>query len=268
MKKRIIALTLFSCMLALTLFGCGSNKASSTSANNTPAKKSTLVVGLDDQFPPMGFRDAQGNITGFDIDLATEAAKRLGMQIKFQPIDWKVKEQELNSGNIDCIWNGMTITPEIKDAMTVSQPYMKNEQIIVVKKDSPIASQADLAGKKLGLQAGSSANNALDANTSFKSTLGKVLPYDDNSKALMDLDAGGIDAVLMDSVVALYYVQKDGKYKVLSGSLADEEYGVGFRKADTELCSKVEGALKQMATDGKMAEISNKWFGKDVTIIK
>ena len=228
----------------------------------------TLVLGLDDAFPPMGYRDDKGNLVGFDIDLAKEVCKRLNYELKLQPINWKLKQQELDSKNVDCLWNGYTITDERKadNAMTVA--YMKNRQILVVKSDSKVATMADMTGKKLALQSGSSAQDALDDNADFKAKLGSVLQYDDNTQALLDLTAGGCDAVLMDEVVALHYVKTQTKCKALNVSLADEEYGVAFRKSDTALRDAVQKTLKEMAADGTLAKISTEWFGKDVTTIK
>ena len=192
---------------------------------------------VDNAFPPMGFVDDKGNLTGFDIELAKEVGKRLNLDVEIQAIDWKRKQDELDAGNVDCLWNGYTITQERLDACSISEPYMKNRQIIAVKADSAIASLDDLKGKKLALQSESSAAEALDSKPDFKASLGQVLLFDDNNQALLDLEAGGCDAVLLDEVVANYHVKTDAKIKVLDISLADEEYGIGFRKADTA-CAK------------------------------
>lgn len=227
-----------------------------------------LVVGVDNAFPPMGFVDDNGNLTGFDIELAQAVGKKLNYEVEIQAIDWKRKQQELDAGNVDCLWNGYTITEDRLEACTISEPYMKNRQIIAVKAGSDIASLDDLKGKKLALQSESSASDALDSKPEFKASLGQVLLYDDNNQALLDLEAGGVDAVLLDEVVANYHVKEDGKIVALDLSLADEEYGIGFRKADTELCEKVENALHEMKEDGSLAQLSIKWFGKDVTTVK
>jgi polar amino acid transport system substrate-binding protein len=231
--------------------------------------KGKLVLGLDASFPPMGFTDPDtGAITGFDIDLAAEVCKRLGVELITQPIEWVAKEMELNAGNIDCIWNGMTITPERLENMAISLPYLENSQVVVVKADSGIASLADMAGKKLGLQAGSSANDALDAAVEFKESLAEVVPFDENVTALLDLNNGGIDGVLVDIVVANYYTKvNDYPFIVLEEALAPEQYGIGFRKADLALCDKVNELLLEMRADGSLANISTAWFDEDITII-
>lgn len=259
MKKRAIAIILAAIMVvsfAFMLAGC----------EQKPER--TLVLGLDDAFPPMGYRDDKGNLVGFDIDVAKEVSKRLNYELKLQPINWKLKQQELDSKNVDCLWNGYTITDERLAQNSITQPYMKNRQILVVKADSKIASLEDMAGKKLALQSGSSAQDALDASKDFKAKLGSVLQFDDNTKALMDLKAGGCDAVLMDEIVALHYVKKETACKALNVSLADEEYGIAFRKADTALRDAVQKTLKEMAADGTLEKISKEWFGRDITTIK
>ncbi len=232
-------------------------------------EKGTLVLGLDDSFPPMGYRDENNNIVGFDIDLATEVCKRLGVELKVQPIDWTAKENELNTKKIDCIWNGMSIDEERKQNMTLSIPYLDNSMAFVVKSDSGIKTLEDMAGKKLALQSGSTAATALDEAADFKATLGEVVGLKDNITALMDLEMGGVDVVLMDDVVANYYIATNNKpFEVLEETLSTEEYAVGFRKGDEALANAVNEALQEMAKDGKLNEISQKWFGKDNTKIQ
>jgi len=169
-------------------------------------KGRTFILGLDDSFPPMGYRNDKNEIVGFDIDMAKAVCEKLGWTLKLQPIDWDAKELELNSKNIDCIWNGMTLTAERQESMSCSDAYMKNEQVLVVKSDSGISSQADLKGKKLALQTGSSAEEALDSNAEFKASLGEVNTMSDNMTCFMDLTQGGVDAVLVDSIVAGWYI--------------------------------------------------------------
>ncbi len=262
MKKNLIILLAVILLIPVFMAGCtGKDKKAS-------GDKEVFVMGLDDAFPPMGYRDDSGQLIGFDIDLAKEVCDRLGYELKLQPINWDLKQQELESKNIDCIWNGYTITDERLADNAMTEAYMKNRQILVVKSDSNIESLEDMEGKKLALQAGSSAEDALNASSDFKASLGEVLNFDDNNAALMDLKTGGSDAVLIDEVVALHYVKTEAGFKALNVSLADEEYGIGFRKEDTELRDKVENTLKEMAADGTLAKISEKWFGKDVTTIK
>ncbi|PYG87843.1 polar amino acid transport system substrate-binding protein [Ruminiclostridium sufflavum DSM 19573] len=283
MKKRLLVKVLAVAITAAFLFaGCGgtdnggANTGDSGSSGTAAAdqswdkikEKGELVLGLDDSFPPMGYRDDNNEIVGYDIDLAKEVASRLGIKLKLQPINWDTKDQELNTGNIDCIWNGMTITDELKKAVLFSDPYMNNQQVLVVMADSSYSKKEDLAGKTVALQSGSSAKVALEGKTDFKASLKEVIELKDNTLCMMDLQTGNVDAVLMDEIVARYFIQMKGeKYRVLDEGLAAEEYGIGFRKSDVQLMTRINDTLKEMAKDGKITEISTKWFGKDISII-
>jgi len=268
MNRKLTAILLTAAVSIGILTGCGKKDNGVDDSWTKVQEKKEFVLGLDASFPPMGFTDDNEEIVGFDIDLAREACKRLGIELKLQPINWDAKEQELNTGNIDAIWNGFTMNPARKKQVLFSEPYMKNRQVIVVNSDSEFKSLKDLAGKKLALQSASSATDALEKNQELKDSLKEVVEFKDNMTALMDLDKGGVDAVLMDEVVAKYYIQKKAKgYKVLDEALAAEEYGIGFRKADKVLKEKFQETLENMAKDGKVAEISEEWFGEDITTI-
>lgn len=248
--------------------GATSTTDAQSGAESTTGIPSKVIIGVDDSFPPMGFRDENNNLVGFDIDVANEVFKRLNIEIEILPIDWTAKEVELNSKKVDLLWNGYTITDERKEKVLFSDPYLNNFQVLVVKQDSSYKTRADLAGKKLALQSGSSAEEALDADAEFKATLSDVNGLTDNLKAFMELETGMSDAVLVDEVVANYYITAQKKpFKILDDKLSAEEYGVGFRKEDTALRNKVNDELIAMVKDGTMAEISTKWFGSDVTII-
>lgn len=170
--------------------------------------KGTLVLGLDDSFPPMGFRDEDNNIVGFDIDLATEVCKRMGVELVLQPIDWDAKELELSSGKIDCIWNGMTITDERVASMYFAKPYIANRQIIIVPEGSDIKTIADLAGKKVGLQKGSSSLDALNKNE-VVNEVASITEMADNVTVFLELKAGRIDAFIVDEVVGRYIMENN-----------------------------------------------------------
>ena len=272
--------------MVLSLAACGGAKTETTAAETTAEKKEetttadttaaetaaeaaggTLIVGFDQDFPPMGFVGDNGEYTGFDLDLAKEVASRLGLEYKAQPIAWDSKDMELESGNIDCIWNGFTITGR-EDDYTWTTPYMANKQVFVVANDSDIKSQADLAGKVVEVQADSSAEAALKENQDLANTFGQLLTTPDYNTAFMDLEQGAVDAVAMDVIVAGYQIkQRNADFKILDDSLSEEEYGVGFKKGNTELRDKVQEALEEMAADGTLAKISDEWFGEDVTTI-
>ena len=227
----------------------------------------TLIVGFDQEFPPMGFMAEDGSYVGFDLDLAQEAASRLGLEYQAQPIAWDSKDMELESGNIDCIWNGFTITGR-EDDYEWTEPYMDNAQVFVVNGDSGIETLADLAGKVVECQADSSALAALNEDAELTATFAQLLTTADYNSALMDLEQGAVDAVAMDVIVARYQIQqRDANFVVLDETLSSEAYAVGFKKGNTELRDQVQGALEEMAADGTMAEISEKWFGEDLTVI-
>lgn len=234
------------------------------------SKKSSnnFVLGLDDSFPPLGFRDENNQIVGYDIDLAKEVANRLGKTLVCQPIDWAAKEQELNTGKIDCIWNGFTMTDERKEAMAFTKPYLDNAQVAVVRKDSGIKTLADLKDLVIGVQAESSAVDAINDNPEFKNSVKKIIEFKENITALNDLGIGQVDAVIMDSVVANYSISQTGKdFVVLDEILSNEEYGIAFKKDNTELRDKVQNALNEMEADGTVAKISEKWFGTNLSVI-
>lgn len=230
-------------------------------------KVEKLTVGFDQDFPPMGFIGDDGEYTGFDLELAAEVAERLGAEVAYQPIAWDMKDAELSSGNIDCIWNGFTMTDR-EDEYTWSKPYMKNDQVFVVRADSGIASEADLAGKVVDVQTDSSAQRALAGMKELTERFASLNPVADYNTAFMELEAGAVDAVAMDSVVANYQIEKRGAdFNVLDESIAAEEYAIGFKKGNEELRDAVQEKLDEMAADGTLAEISKKWFGEDMTIL-
>ena len=284
MKKRLLSAVMASAMV-LSLAACGGAKTETTAAETSAESKEettaadtsaaeetktaggTLIVGFDQDFPPMGFVGDNGEYTGFDLDLAKEVASRLGLEYKAQPIAWDSKDMELESGNIDCIWNGFTITGR-EDDYTWTTPYMANKQVFIVANDSDIKSQADLAGKNVEVQADSSAEAALKENPDLTNTFGQLLTTADYNTAFMDLEQGAVDAVAMDVIVAGYQIkQRNADFKILDDSLSEEEYGVGFKKGNTELRDKVQATLEEMAADGTLAKISDEWFGEDVTTI-
>ena len=267
MKKFLCAALIAAAVLSIA--GCKkTDKKDTKDAVAALRERGTFVLGLDDSFPPLGFRSEDNEIVGYDIDLAKEVAKRLGVDFRAQPIDWDAKEMELETGKIDCIWNGFTITEERKNALSFTEAYLNNAQVLVVRADSGINSLADVKGKIIGIQSGSSAQEAVDDNAAFASSIAKTIMFKDNITALNDLDIGGVDGVVMDSVVANYSIAQTGEpFYVVPQALANEAYGIGFRKNEPELRDKVQEILIEMQKDGTVAAISTKWFGKDVSVI-
>lgn len=290
--KKFISIALASSML-FAMAGCGGSSDAAATTESAPEEttasaegetaaegetnavaempklsQDTIVIGLDDEFPPMGFRDANNEIVGFDIDLAKAAGEKLGVEVQFQPIDWNAKEIELESGKVDALWNGLTITDERKESMDFTAPYIMNKQIIVVKNDSDIQSKADLEGKLVGIQDGSSAVDAVNADELASAM--ELSTYDTNILALADLDIGRVDAVVADEIVLRYYLaNNENDFRVIEdGDFGDEVYGVAVKKGNAELKDALQAALDAMDADGTAAEISNKWFEEDIYVHK
>ena len=264
MKKMMIML-----LAAIMLFTAAFAAAEDTGLADIQSK-GKFVMGFDEAYPPMGFVDENGDHVGFDIDLAKEVAKRMGVELVLQPISWDAKELELNGGNIDCIWSGLTITPERKEQMLFTMPYLANEQIMVVMADSGIASVADVSGKVLGTQAGSASVDVLEANPDIKNSLAEIALSDDFVAALMDLRLGGIDVLLIDSVVGNYYIsQQDdpSAFVVLPEVLQAEEYGIAVRKDEVTLADAINAQLIAICEDGTLDTIRAAWFANDVTTV-
>jgi len=273
--QKKIALVLLLCLAAvLFVVGCGTGAKDSKNGQQTAADQSWekiksqgyFTVGLDDAFPPMGFREEGTNkIVGFDIDLAREAAKRMGVEVKFQPVVWDTAFETLNIGDIDAIWNGCTITPERQAQAAFTKPYIGDRQIIVVQKGSAIKTKKDLAGKTIGLQAGSSAKDAVQKDEATFKSFGKLLEFSTNDEALLDLKAGRLDAVVVDEVVGRYYIaKKPDTYVVLAEHFGEEDFGVAVRKEDQAFLAKLNEAIDEMKADGTAARISKQWFGEDI----
>lgn len=227
-----------------------------------------IVIGLDDNFAPMGFRDEKNEIVGFDIDLAKEAAKRLGMQVTFKPIDWDSKEAEIKSGRIDAIWNCFSVTEERKQTYGLSNPYINNAQWIVTLATSNINKVSDLEGKVVGVQNQATADDVLNspAFADLRSKLKNIKKYADFAAAYMDLRIGRVDALVADAVLAGYYNQKEpGVYRKAEETISDEVVAIGFRKEDTQLIAKINKVLDEMKKDGTCKKISLQWFGSDIT---
>ncbi|GFP77786.1 amino acid ABC transporter substrate-binding protein [Clostridium fungisolvens] len=260
--KRLLSVVAIT-TISLSLISCGQTKKDSTST----AASNTIVVGLDDSFPPMGFKNSKGELQGFDIDMAKEIAKRTNKEIKFMPYNWDGIIPGLKQKKFDVIISAMSVTPEREKEIAFSTPYLNERQVIVVKKDNTsIASPDDLKGKTVGVQKGSTSEDAIkDTKSTFKDT--KL--YDENIAALQDLQIGRIDAVVVDELVARYYIkEKADTYKVLDKSVATEPIAIGLRQEDKDLKATFDKVIKEMQEDGTLAKISKTWFGEDITSSK
>lgn len=256
MKKVNQRLILVGILVVVIVLAAGCSKEKSL--------EKSIVMGLDDTFAPMGFRDEKGELIGFDIDLSKEISKRIGIEIKYQPIEWSMKETELNAGNIDLIWNGYTITKSRQEEVAFTQSYLANSQILVTLSDSPVVKISDLKGLVVSTQGESSALDAARAKEGFVESLkdGKIIEFSTNNEAFNDLEAGRSNAIVVDEVLARYYMNQNGyeKYKVLEENLGPEEFAVGLRKDDVELLKQINDAFDAMRADGTYDEIHDKWF--------
>lgn len=273
-NKRFIALAFVLLMIFSVVFitGCndGQNKSDNVKGGLDLGKEGVFTVGLDDTFAPMGFRDDKGKLVGFDIDLATAVAKEMGLKIEFKPINWDAKDMELKSKNIDCIWNGMSQTPEREKAMSLSKKYLNNKIILMTQKDDVVVENAaDLAKYNIGTQADSSALEMLGKNEKYNDFKDKITEYKSYDDAILDMKAGRIDVIAIDQVLGEYKNKNMGEaMKSLEYNLGDDFYVIGFRKDDKELTKSVNEAIKTLIDNGEAAKISEKWFGKDIVVFK
>lgn len=261
MKKKLFVLT----MAVLMVFGM----CLMTGCSSEDEGADTLVVGLDDTFAPMGFRDEAGELVGFDIDLATAVAEELGMEVKFEPIDWTTKEAYLEAGTVDCLWNGMSVTPERIEKMALTYKYLNNKIVLMSLADSDVdvKQASDLANLKIGTQGESAALEMLQANEAYDSFKDNISEYKTYDVAIMDLKAGRVDVIAVDQVLGEYTNNNlGGEMKECTYSLGDDFYTIGCAAENTELRDKLNDALKKLIDNGKAAEISEKWFGRDIMV--
>ena len=270
MTNKKIALVLVS-LLTLFLTAC-TQKASDPKQDNWDKyqEQGSITIGFDNTFVPMGFEEMNGQYTGFDIDLAEAVSEKLGFKVQFQPIDWDMKETELQNGTIDAIWNGYSATDERREKVSFSIPYMENQQVLVAKKSQQIRSVEDMKDKTLGAQAGSSGYLDFEAQPDLLKNRvkdQKANQYQSFNEALIDLKNDRIDALLIDRVYANYYLQSEGilnDYNVFSAGFESESFAVGVRPADKRLLQALNQSFVELHQEGKFQEISQKWFGEDV----
>ena len=268
LKKISLLLAIF---LSFFLVGC-TQKASVPKVDNWNKyqKQGTITIGFDNTFVPMGFEEKNGQYAGFDIDLAQAVSEKLGFKVQFQPIDWDMKETELQNGTIDAIWNGYSATDERREKVAFTIPYMENQQVLVSKKSQNIQSVSDMKDKILGAQAGSSGYIDFEAQPELLKNIvkdKKANQYQSFTEALIDLQNDRIDALLIDRVYANYYLETEGildQYEIFSAGFESESFAVGVRPADKTLLANLNKAFVELYQEGKFQEISQKWFGEDI----
>lgn len=230
-------------------------------------KNGKLVIGLDDTFAPMGFRDEAGELVGFDIDLARAVCEQLGVEAEFQPIDWDAKELALAAGTVDCLWNGMSATAKRAEVMSLSQTYLNNKIIIMTKEGVTVASKEDLANYNIGIQVESAALEAVQADPIYESVKDKITEYPTYDEVILDVQAGRLDCMIIDQVYGEYKNAKmGGVFGISDVDFGDDLYAIGFRKGDTELTQAVNDAINALIEDGTAGAISESWFGKDIVV--
>ncbi|WP_203639272.1 amino acid ABC transporter substrate-binding protein [Levilactobacillus wangkuiensis] len=254
------------------LAGCNNvtQRANTDDTWSTVQKKKRVVVGLDDSFVPMGFRQKSGKLVGYDIDLARAVFKLYGIKVDFQSIDWSMNVTELHNGTIDLIWNGFSITPQRAKQVAFSDTYLNNDQVLVTLKKNHITSYRDMTGKVLGAQTGSSGANDIDSHPKLLKNRIKnheAVTYDSFTNAFIDLNVGRIQGLLIDSTYANYYIKHQAHpedYRVTVGSFPKEKFAVGTRKGDVTMRKKINAGLKRLAANGTLRQINKKWFGENV----
>lgn len=297
MKKKLVCGMITAAMVTALFTGCGSDTAGTSAASGTSessasaasdttgssavsdtqgdsSETTTFTVGFDAEYPPYGYMDEEtGDYTGFDLELAEAVCELYGWQLVKTPINWDSKDMELNSGSIDCIWNGFTMNGR-EDDYTWSDPYVDNSQVMVVSESSGISTLADLAGKNVGVQAASAALELLQSEEeggqkALADTFAVLQQFPDYNNAFVELQAGSIDAVAMDIGVAKYQLKTRGEgFKILDESLNSEQYAIGFKKGNTELCEKVNEGLQQLLADGTFEELAEKYEIADMVCLE
>ncbi|WP_367342372.1 amino acid ABC transporter substrate-binding protein [Limosilactobacillus sp.] len=271
-RKILLRLCLLFALVApvMMLSGCQSvtYRANHQDTWSRIQRRGKVIVGLDDSFVPMGFRQKNGKLVGYDVDLAREVFKQYGIKVDFQTIDWSMKETELKNGTIDCLWNGYSITPQRKRKVAFSRGYLKNAQVLVTRKQSNIKNFNDMKGKALGTQTGSTGQQALEDNPKLlqdKIKNKKPILYDTYPDAFIDLNAGRIKGILMDQVYAQYYIDhmsNSKDYSIYDNSkMPTDLFGVGMRKGDKTLQRKVNAGLVRLHKNGQLRKLNEKWFG-------
>ena len=300
MKKKVLSLLLATSMVLSMFAGCGakeeetqtdaSQETETTDETEEAAEDEaeeaeevsdvtdsssikTFTVGFDAEYPPYGYMDDNGEYTGFDLELAQAVCDLEGWKLVKKPINWDSKDMELNSGSIDCIWNGFTMNGR-EDDYTFSVPYVDNSQVIVVAENSGISTLADLAGKIVGVQAASAALDLLQCEEvggqkALADTFGSLNEFADYNTAFTELQAGALDALAIDVGVAKYQLNSRGEgFMILDETLNTEQYAIGFRKGDQELCDIVNADLQKLANDGTVAELAEKYEIADMVTLK
>ena len=279
MKRKVACMLAAVLTVSVVAAGCGKTTEGQSDGNEDKKTESTsdsvtnggntFVVGFDAEYPPYGYMDDNGEYTGFDLELAQAVCDIEGWELEKKPINWDSKDMELNSGSIDCIWNGFTMNGR-EDDYTFSTPYVDNSQVIVVSESAGIESLEDLAGKVVGVQAASAALDVLNGDQkTLADTFASLNEFADYNTAFTELQAGALDALAIDIGVAKYQINSRGDgYVILDETLNKEQYAIGFKKGNDELCEKVNADLQTLTNDGTVAKLAEKYEIADMVTLK
>jgi len=252
MKKALVVLLALSLMLCC-LTACGKSKDDGK----------TFTMGIDAEYPPFSYLGDDGEYAGFDVEICRAACEELGWNFEVFGVNWDQKLVQLDAGECDCVWSGMTILDSMKEAgYVISEPYYDNTQVILVKADSGIATSADLAGKVVAVQLGTSGESLLAEDgdlADLSATFGELKTCDSFLKCFTELDGNGVDAVFVDKPVAEAYAAEHEGFTVIDENLGAEQYGIAFRSGDEEMCEQMEEAVQKLVESGKYAEIAENY---------
>lgn len=256
--KKIICLAL-AMMMLLALCACGEKKTETPAA----AEVVTFTMGIDAEYPPFSYIDDNGDYAGFDVEVCRAACEKLGWNFEVFAVNWDEKLVQLDADECDCVWSGMTILDSMKEAgYVLSAPYYDSTQVMLVKSDSGFASSADLAGKDVAVQLGTSGEALLADDgdlADLAATFNNVITCDSFLKCFTELDGGAVDAVFVDMPVATAYAAENEGFTVLNENLGAEQYGIAFRSGDSEMCAAIEGAVAELVKDGTYAKIAENY---------
>ena len=251
--KKVLAL-LLALALVFTLTACGEKKEEATGATK-------FIMGIDPEYPPFSYLGDNGEYTGFDVEVCRAACEKLGYELEIFGVNWDEKLVQLDAGECDCVWAGMTLLDSMKEAgYVLSNPYYDNTQVFLAKEGSGITTSADLAGKTVAVQLGTSGEAALEGDLAdLKATFGDLITCDSFLKCFAELDGNAVDAVFVDAPVAKSYVEGKSGYVTIDEGFAAEQYGIAFRNGDQALCDAIEGAVQELVADGTYAKIAENY---------
>ena len=234
------------------------------------AEGTVFKMGIDPEFPPYSYLDDNGDYAGYDVEMAQAVCDLLGWELEIVELDWDSKYIMLDAGDMDCIWSGLTIDFINPDEFSVSFPYQENTQIVLTKADSGIETLADLEGKVVGVQLGTSADILISEDgdcADLGATFADIVRPSSYPLAKTELDANGVDALVIDLSIASNLIGENADaYKILDEVVYTENYGICFRKDDADMCAQVEGALMSLVADGTYLSLAEKYESEGLPV--